>query len=59
MYHYDTNIIHTVPIRSRHAKCITDAWKSIFSILKTQGVAPNLHIFDNEYSYHLKEVFKT
>ena len=59
MYHYDTNTIHAVPIKSRHTKCITDAWKSIFNILKTQGVAPNIHIIDNKYSYYLKEAFKT
>ena len=59
MYHYDTNTIHAVPIKSRHAKRITDAWQSIFNILKIQGVAPNPHILDNKCIYHLNEVFKT
>ena len=58
MYHYDTNTIHIVPIKSRYAKCITDAWQSIFNILKIQGSTQSTHL-DKECSYHLKEAFKT
>ena len=58
LYHYDTSTINAVSIKSRYAKCITDAWQLIFNIIKTQGLSPNIHILDNKYSYHLKEAFK-
>ena len=34
LYHYDTNSIHAVPIKSRHTTHITEAWNKIFHLLQ-------------------------
>ena len=58
LYHYDTNTINAVSIKNRRTKCITNVWQLVFNILKTQDEAPNLHVLNNECSYHLKQIFK-
>ena len=58
MYHFDTNSIHDVPIKSRRAKDITKAWQEIFDTLQLNGHVPNIHILDNECSPDLKAAFK-
>ena len=55
LYHYDTNIIHAVLIKSRHAEHICSAWKECFATLKHHGEQPNLHILDNECLYEFKK----
>ena len=57
MYHYDTNTIHAVAIKSRHTENIVTAWQTTFDILKLHGEAPNIHILDNECSYYMKQAF--
>ena len=51
MYHYDTNTIHAVPIKSGHIENTVTVWKTTFDLLKIHGKTPNIHILDNECSY--------
>ena len=44
MYHYNTNSINMVPIKSRHTQHITQAWLDTFQILKYM-VKPLIYIY--------------
>ena len=57
-YHYDTNTISGIPIKSRSTTDICDAWLAAFTILKSHGEAPNIHILDNECSQDMKHMFQ-
>ena len=48
LYHYDTNSIHDVPIKSRHADVISAAWQKVFDTLQHHGEQPSLNNLDNE-----------
>ena len=58
LYHFDTNSIHALPIKSRHTDQISAAWQKIFDTLQHHGEQPSLHILDNECSYDIKQAFK-
>ena len=58
LYHYDTNSIHAIPIKSRRADQISAAWQQIFDTLQHHREQHPLHILDNEYAYDIKQVFK-
>ena len=57
-YHYDTNNINGIAIKSRNTTDICDAWKTVYDELKAHGEAPNIHILDNECSKDMKKSFK-
>ena len=43
-YHYDTNTILGIPIKSRNTSDLCDAWSTAFKVFKSHGEAPNIHI---------------
>ena len=49
-YHYDANCILGMPIKSRAASNIVDAWKKLHKIFSRAGVAPDVYVMDNEVS---------
>ena len=53
MYHYDTNSVYAVLIKSRHTQNISKAWEDVFNLLKKHGEVPNIHILDNECSFEI------
>ena len=57
-YHYDTNTINDIAIKSRNTTDICDAWQTAYDILKAHGKAPNIHILNNECSRYMKTIFK-
>ena len=57
LYHYDTNSIHMVPIKSRYTQHIIQAWNKIFITLKKYSDAPNIYILDNKCSHEMKATF--
>ena len=59
MYHYDTNTIDAVPIKSRNMEEIIKVWQTTFEILKKHGEAYSIHILDNECSYYIKQAYDT
>ena len=40
MYHYDTNTIHAVPIKSRNTEKIVKVWQTTFDIPKNMEKCP-------------------
>ena len=56
-YHYDTNFIMGIPIKSRNAPELCEAWHTAFAIFKAHGETPNIHILDNECSKQMKTMF--
>ena len=58
LYNYDTNSIHSRGLKDRQSQKIVDAWEAIFTLLKTNGHEPKLHIMDNECSSLMKDTFK-
>ena len=59
LYHYDTNSIHALHIKSRHTDHISQAWKTIFDTLKHHGEASEFYILSNEYSTNMIHSFKS
>ena len=57
-YHYDTNTINGIAIKSRNTRDICEAWQTAYDLLKAHGEAPNIHILDNECSRYMKTIFK-
>lgn len=57
LYYYDTNSIHDVSIKSRHADVISAAWQKVFDTIQHHGEQPSLHILDNECAYDIKQSF--
>ena len=58
MYHFDTSIIHAVPIKSRRTEDIDKAWQEIFDSLQLNGHAPIIHVLEKECSSDLNASFK-
>ena len=54
LYHYNTNSIDAVLIKSRHTHKITKAWEDVFSLLKKRGKALDIHILNNKCSFEMK-----
>ena len=50
MYHYDPNVIWGIPLKSRNAGDIVEAWEALNQEFMKGGFKPNLFIFDNEFS---------
>ena len=50
MYHYDPNVIWGIPLKSRNAIDIVEAWETLNKKFMKGGFKPNLFIFDNEFS---------
>ena len=58
LYNYSSNSIHTVAMKSRKAKCILEAYQTVFDRLKRAGLCPRLaHLNNNECSALLKQFF--
>ena len=57
-YHYDTNTINGIAIKSRNTTDTCDAWQTAYDILKAHGEATNIHILDNKCSRDMKKIFK-
>ena len=57
-YHYDTNTINGIAIKSCNTTDICDAWQTAYELLKSHGEAPNIHILDNKCSRDMKTIFK-
>ena len=57
-YHYDTNTINGIAIKSRNTTDICDAWQTAYELLKAHGEARNIRIIDNECSGDMKKIFK-
>ena len=58
VYHYDTNTIHGIPIKSCNSVDLCQAWLSVFEMFKSHGETPNIHVLDNECSHDMKTMFK-
>jgi len=58
IYHYNSNAILVRPLKNRTGKYITEAYLSIYNILKTRGIAPKTFILDNETSNVLLNAFE-
>ena len=61
-YHYDSNKIHTEPLKTISGLEITAAYQKIHSLLTNRGLRPHLHILDNEFpnvlNFFMREVNK-
>ena len=57
-YHYDTNTIQGIAIKSCNTTDICQAWKTAYEQLKAYGETPNIHILDNKCSQDTKNMFK-
>ena len=55
LYSYDSNTIHSEPIKSRHASEILKAYQTVHQRLTQAGLIPQLHTLDNEASTILKQ----
>jgi hypothetical protein len=60
LYHYETNAILASPIASLDDKCIFEAYKTHFKMLKEKGYKPKVNVMDNqcENAHAHREVFK-
>ena len=56
-YHYDTNNIIGIPMKSRNTSDLCEAWLQAFQMFKTHGETPTIHILDNKYSREMKQIF--
>ena len=50
MYNYDANVIWGLPLKSRNATVIVEAFETLNKKFVKGGFKPNLFIFDNEFS---------
>ena len=57
-YHWDANSIIGIPIKSRAASHMVDAWKQLHQEYESAEIAPNTYVLDNETSAELKKAFK-
>jgi hypothetical protein len=57
LYCYDSNSIHTTPIKNREGASILAAYKATYTRLKASGLTPKLARLDNECSDALKSFF--
>jgi hypothetical protein len=58
LYDYDSNAILSIPLKTRQASELTQAWTTLHTKLQHNGYAPTLHILDNECSDDLKKAFR-
>ena len=56
-YHYDTNTINGIAIKSHNTTETCDAWQITYELLKAHSEAPNIHILGNECSRDTKTIF--
>ena len=57
VYEYDSNAILFIPLRTRQAHEMTDAWTETHKKLRKNGFTPTLHILNNECSLDMKTTF--
>ena len=53
-YHYDSNTIHSEPLKKISGLDLTIAYQKLHSLLTNRGLIPHLHILDNECPNILK-----
>ena len=56
-YHYDSNSIWGIPLKSCTASDLSNAWLTAFNMYKEHGETPNIHILDNECLAEMKVMF--
>lgn len=54
LYHHDSNFIFAVPIKSTSDVAQTEAFDQVYDTLEKTGLAPKLHIVDNQCGPKLK-----
>ena len=54
LYHYDSNAILVKPLKNRSDKETLKAYDELYTKLTNSGLAPKLHVLDNEASTALK-----
>ena len=47
-YHFESNTIHTEPLKTRSGLDLTAAYQKLHRLLTNRGLRPHLHILDNE-----------
>ena len=57
-YHYDTNSIIGIPIKSFNTSALCDTWQETFDMFKSHSETPNIHILDNKCSSDMKDMFE-
>ena len=57
-YHYDTNNILDIPIKSHNTSDLCEAWLQAFKVFKAHSELPNIHILDNKCSGEMKQNFE-
>ena len=57
-YHYGTNTINGIAIKSSNTIDICDAWQTTYDQLKAHGEAPIIDILYNKCSKDTKTIFK-
>ena len=57
-YHYNTNNIIGILIKSRNTSDLCEAWLQSFQMFKAHGKNPTIHILDNERSREMKKMFE-
>ena len=57
-YHYDSNLIHGIPVKNRKGSTISESWEKLNEMFSKAGEAPSTWVLDNETSKELKESFK-
>ena len=55
IYNYDSNSIHVCPLKSRRDNDTPNTYQEIYSLLREQGLHPQLHWLDNKVSKVLKQ----
>ena len=53
-YHYDSNYIHSHPLKDRKRHTIAKGWKQIHTMIQKAGTPLETHVLDNEISQDLK-----
>ena len=53
-YHFDYNIIHAEPLKTRSGLDLTTVYQKLHSLLTNRGLQPHLHILDNECPHVLQ-----
>ena len=57
-YHYDSNIIHGIPLKNRKGSSLSEAWEQLNKIVSKSGETPSIWVLYNETSKELKDIFK-
>ena len=56
-YHYDSNLIHGIPVKNRKGSSLSEAWEQLNEMFSKAGEAPSTWVLYNETSKELKEFF--